>query len=118
MEARRRRSGAVRERDEHMCGAGVIASPTLACAGWLADGRMPGAAELGLPAEVYNTAVQNVTGHPAISLPAGRCDNGVPFGLQITGPRFRDAMLVDLAEAWERVAPWPLVAEGYEPFGV
>ena len=96
----------------------MIASPTLACTGWLADGRMPGTTEPGLPTEVYNTAVQNVTGHPAISLPAGRCDNGVPFGLQLTGPRFRDAMLLDLAQAWERVAPWPLVAESYEPFGV
>jgi Asp-tRNA(Asn)/Glu-tRNA(Gln) amidotransferase A subunit family amidase len=116
--ARRRRFAYVRELDDLLGEDAVIASPTLACAGWFADGRMPGAAELGLPAEVYNTAVQNVTGHPAISLPAGRCDNGVPFGLQVTGPRFRDAMLLDLAEAWERVAPWPLVAESYEPFGV
>jgi Asp-tRNA(Asn)/Glu-tRNA(Gln) amidotransferase A subunit family amidase len=114
--ARRRRFAYVRELDELLGDDAVIATPTLASEGWLADGRMPGSDELGLPAEVYNTAVQNITGHPAISLPAGRCDNGVPFGLQITGPRFLDAMLLDLAEAWERAAPWPLAAEGYEPF--
>jgi Asp-tRNA(Asn)/Glu-tRNA(Gln) amidotransferase A subunit family amidase len=115
--ARRRRFAYVRELDELLGDDAVVASPTLAIDGWLADGRMPGSDELGLPAEVYNTAVQNITGHPAISLPAGRCDNGVPFGLQITGPRFRDAMLLDIAEAWEGAAPWPLVAEGYAPFG-
>jgi Asp-tRNA(Asn)/Glu-tRNA(Gln) amidotransferase A subunit family amidase len=114
--ARRRRFDYVRELDELLGQDAVIATPTLASEGWLAEGRMPGADELGVPAEVYNTAVQNITGHPAISLPAGRSPNGVPFGLQVTAPRFRDDLLLDLAEAWERARPWPRAAEGYEPF--
>jgi amidase/aspartyl-tRNA(Asn)/glutamyl-tRNA(Gln) amidotransferase subunit A len=43
---------------------------------------------------------------------------GVPFGLQITAPRFRDDMALSVAEAWERTNPWPLVAPGYDPFEV
>ena len=69
-----------------------------------------------LPGEVFNTSVQNTTGHPALSLPAGRLPNGLPFGLQVTGPRFRDQLLLDLADAWEQAHPWPRSAGGYEPF--
>jgi Asp-tRNA(Asn)/Glu-tRNA(Gln) amidotransferase A subunit family amidase len=69
-----------------------------------------------LPAEVFNTSVQNTTGHPALSLPAGRLPNGLPFGLQVTGPRFRDHLLLDLASSWEQARPWPRSADGYEPF--
>ncbi len=116
--ARQRRLEYTRELDELLGDDGVIATPTLASAGWLADGRMPGAEEPGVPAEVYNCAVQNVTGHPAISVPAGRFDTGVPFGMQFTGPRFRDDLLLDLAEAWERAHPWPPTAPGFGPFEV
>jgi Asp-tRNA(Asn)/Glu-tRNA(Gln) amidotransferase A subunit family amidase len=69
-----------------------------------------------LPGEVFNTSVQNTTGHPALSLPAGRLPNGLPFGLQVTGPRFRDQLLLDLAGAWEQAHPWPRTADGYGPF--
>jgi len=57
-----------------------------------------------------------MTGHPALSLPAGRLPNGPPFGLQVTGPRFGDQMLLALADSWKEARPWPPVADGYEPF--
>jgi len=114
--ARRRRFEYVRELDELLGEDAVIATPTLAVEGWSAEGVMAGGSEPGLPAEVYNTAVQNVTGHPAISVPAGTLPNALPFGLQLTGPRFRDDMLLDLADAWERARPWPTSAPGYAPF--
>ncbi len=41
-------------------------------------------------------------GHPAISLPVGRDANGMPFGLQITGPRGGDALVLQVALALER----------------
>jgi Asp-tRNA(Asn)/Glu-tRNA(Gln) amidotransferase A subunit family amidase len=114
--ARRRRFEYVRELDELLGADGVLVTPTLASTGWLADGRMPGAARPGVPDEVYNTQPQNLTGHPALSLPAGRLPAGVPFGLQLTGPRFHDDLLLDLGAAWELAHPWPEVAPGYEPF--
>lgn len=82
----------------------------------LADGRLRPQDEPGpLPAEVYSTALQNITGHPAVTLPAGLCD-GIPFGLQVTGPRFADQWLLDLAAGWESAYPWPRTAPGYHPF--
>lgn len=40
-------------------------------------------------------------GHPAISLPVGLDDNGMPFGLQIVGPRGGDAKVLAVAAALE-----------------
>jgi amidase len=42
-----------------------------------------------------------VVGHPALSLPVGLDDNGMPFGLQIVGPRGGDALVLRVAEALE-----------------
>jgi Asp-tRNA(Asn)/Glu-tRNA(Gln) amidotransferase A subunit family amidase len=119
LDARRRRFGYVRELDEMLGEDGVVLSPTIAAQGWLAEGRLSTSDPVReLPGKVYNTSLQNMTGHPALSLPAGRLPNGLPFGLQVTGPRFRDHLLLALANAWEEVRPWPQVAEGYEPFDI
>jgi Asp-tRNA(Asn)/Glu-tRNA(Gln) amidotransferase A subunit family amidase len=114
--ARRRRFAYVRALDELLGDDAVICSPVMAMASCPADGVMPGADVPGLPTDGYVTQAQNMTGHPAVSVPAGRSADGVPFGLQVTGPRFRDHIVLDVAEAWQRGEPWPLVADGYTPF--
>ncbi len=96
----------------------VIASLTLTVEGWTAEGPLPGSDHIDPPSDAYNVAVQNLAGLPAIVVPAGRFESGIPFGLQFTGPRFHDGMLIALAEAWEQARPWPTAADGYEPFGV
>ena len=67
-------------------------------------------------APMFNTPQCNATGHPAISVPLGRDEVGVPFGLQIIGPRWRDDRVLGLAEVWEQLRPWPTVAPGFDPF--
>jgi Asp-tRNA(Asn)/Glu-tRNA(Gln) amidotransferase A subunit family amidase len=114
--ARRRRFDLVRALDELLGDDAMICSPVMAMASCPSDGVMPGADAPGLPSDAYVTQAQNMTGHPAVSVPVGRAADGVPFGLQITGPRFRDHLVLDVAEAWEREHPWPLVADGYTPF--
>jgi len=115
--ARRRRFAYVRELDELLGTDAVLVSPTMAVEGFPADGVLPGEEAPGTPWSAYNTQAQNVTGHPALTVPAGVCPNGVPFGLQITGPRLADGMVLALGAAWERARPWPRVAPGYEEFG-
>jgi Asp-tRNA(Asn)/Glu-tRNA(Gln) amidotransferase A subunit family amidase len=117
LEARRNRFGYVSRMDELLGDDAVFVCPTLGREGWLADGILPGTDE---PpgADGYNCGEANLTGGPALSLPAGVCPNGIPFGLQVMGPRFRDDLVLAFGEAWERANPWPTVAPGYEPFAV
>jgi aspartyl-tRNA(Asn)/glutamyl-tRNA(Gln) amidotransferase subunit A len=62
----------------------------------------------------YNSAALtipgNVSGYPAVSMPAGLTEGGLPIGLQAYARRHEDALLLDLALAFERARPWPLVA--------
>lgn len=58
------------------------------------------------------TIPANLSGFPAISIPAGLNANGLPVGLQAYARRHEDALLLDLAHVMERARPWPLVAPG------
>ena len=42
-----------------------------------------------------------LAGHPALSLPVGLDRHGMPFGLQIVGPRGGDALVLSVAAALE-----------------
>jgi Asp-tRNA(Asn)/Glu-tRNA(Gln) amidotransferase A subunit family amidase len=44
-----------------------------------------------------------LAGHPAVCLPVGRDGNGMPFGLQIVGPRGGDAFVLSAAAELERL---------------
>jgi aspartyl-tRNA(Asn)/glutamyl-tRNA(Gln) amidotransferase subunit A len=57
------------------------------------------------------TIPANITGNPAISVPAGLFE-GLPVGMQVIGRHHADALLLDLALAIERSRPWPLLAPG------
>ena len=59
------------------------------------------------PAELVllrNTRPFNVWGVPAISLPCGFTTKGLPIGLQIAGPHWREDLILKLAHAYERSA--------------
>jgi aspartyl-tRNA(Asn)/glutamyl-tRNA(Gln) amidotransferase subunit A len=58
------------------------------------------------------TIPANLSGYPAVSVPAGLSESGLPIGLQAYARRHEDAVLLDLALAMERAQPWPLVAPG------
>jgi aspartyl-tRNA(Asn)/glutamyl-tRNA(Gln) amidotransferase subunit A len=48
----------------------------------------------------------DLTGHPAISVPCGWTNEGLPVGLQIVGPWYGDASVLRAAAAFERAHPW------------
>jgi amidase len=117
LEARRRRFEYIRVMDELLAGDAILLTPTVAEIGWFADGRLSTDTPAGLsPPESYSTALQNITGHPAISLPLPVMSSGLPGAIQITAPRYREDLLLDLAQNWERTNPWQLNATGYEAF--
>ena len=48
----------------------------------------------------------NLTGLPALSVNCGFTDGGLPIGLQIVGPRFREERVLRAAHAYEQAAGW------------
>jgi Asp-tRNA(Asn)/Glu-tRNA(Gln) amidotransferase A subunit family amidase len=115
LSARRRRFDHVRDLDLLLGDDAVLLTPTMCVEGFGPEGTGPEQRE---QPDAYNSGETNITGHPSLTVPAGLCPNGIPFGLQITGPRFRDDLVLNLGAAWEAANPWPLAAPGYEPFAV
>lgn len=96
----------------------VLALPTLNVQAWGPEGPTPdhaGAVEHD-PTIATNTPELNATGHPAVSVPMGLDDAGVPMGLQVVAPRFGDGLALGTAAALERARPWPLTAPNFTPF--
>ncbi|MFP6753380.1 MAG: amidase [Pirellulaceae bacterium] len=48
----------------------------------------------------------NLTGQPAVSVPAGWSEENLPVGLQIIGRRFDDRSVLRVARALEQIQPW------------
>jgi aspartyl-tRNA(Asn)/glutamyl-tRNA(Gln) amidotransferase subunit A len=53
-----------------------------------------------------NTRPANVWGLPAISIPCGFTKAGLPIGLQIIGPHWREDRVLQLAYAYEQATGW------------
>jgi amidase len=52
------------------------------------------------------TMVFNISGQPAISLPLGESDSGLPIGVQIIAPYGREDLLFQIADQLEQAMPW------------
>ncbi len=92
-------------------GFDVVLSPTLALPpvpiGWQEEG-VDGAIEQLMRNVVFTpfTAVANMTGLPAMSLPLHWTADGLPVGVQVLGPPAGEAVLFRLAAQIESAAPW------------
>jgi aspartyl-tRNA(Asn)/glutamyl-tRNA(Gln) amidotransferase subunit A len=61
------------------------------------------------PAELMllrNTRPFNVWGLPAVSVPCGFTKGGLPIGLQIAGPHWREDLVLRLAHTYEQATEW------------
>lgn len=63
------------------------------------DGKVPW-----LNVAARNTFPFNVSGQPAVSVPARGAPAATPVGIQVSGPRLRDDLVLDVAEWYERIA--------------
>jgi aspartyl-tRNA(Asn)/glutamyl-tRNA(Gln) amidotransferase subunit A len=53
-----------------------------------------------------NTRPFNMYGFPTISVPCGMTNDGLPIGLQISGPPWEEQRVLGLARAFEEVTDW------------
>jgi len=88
----------------------LLLTPTLPTEAFAAAGPFPDAIDgqpitsaLGAVAFTYPF---NFSGHPAATVRAGFTDAGLPAGLQIVGPRFRDDLVLQASYAYEQARPW------------
>ena len=57
------------------------------------------------------TAYQNIAGAPAISLPLGHHEDGLPIGIQFAAALGKEKQLIELAFELEEAIPWSRVGE-------
>lgn len=96
----------------------LLLSPTMQTTAFAAEADAPEEIEgrpFGPAANDWANLVlsANLTGQPAVTVPCGTGDDGLPIGLQITARRFEDALALRAAAAWEALAPWPRLAPQY-----
>jgi len=91
----------------------VLLTPTTAIPAFDADGPPSGVVD---GEEVFGamttpfTMLANLCWNPAISVPAGLTDDGLPVGLQIIARRHHDEVPLRLARILEQARPWPRLA--------
>jgi aspartyl-tRNA(Asn)/glutamyl-tRNA(Gln) amidotransferase subunit A len=81
----------------------TIPMPAPAIADLKADPDALRPAELKL---LRNTRPFNVWGLPAISVPCGFTQSGLPIGMQIAGPHWREDLVLQVAHAYEQATAW------------
>jgi amidase len=92
-------------------GYDLLLTPTMAerpalLGSWDDGGERPmDAFERSYPAGAF-TAIFNLTGQPAISLPLYWSDDGLPVGVQLVAPFGREDLLIAIAAQLERARPW------------
>lgn len=84
--------------------ADVLASPTAPTTAFRIGEKTADPLQMYL-ADIYTIAA-NLAGIPAISLPCGFSDAGLPIGLQFLGPLFGESVILQTARAYERETQW------------
>jgi aspartyl-tRNA(Asn)/glutamyl-tRNA(Gln) amidotransferase subunit A len=66
--------------------------------------------EIGDPLKMYMqdifTLPPSLAGIPAVSVPCGKSEEGLPLGLQLCAPHFEESRLVRLGSAYEAISGW------------
>jgi Asp-tRNA(Asn)/Glu-tRNA(Gln) amidotransferase A subunit family amidase len=95
--------------EDAMAGYDALVCPTLATPPLSHDEPIPteidGEETNGMPTDWTLAWIFNLTGHPAVNVPADLAD-GLPVGMQVVGPTFSEPRLLEIAAAVEETSPW------------
>lgn len=103
------RKGAVNAMARFMAQYDLVLTPTAPLAAFPIDRDGPGTiAGRQVADDAWSPCLYpaNLTGQPAISVPAGFTPSGLPVGLQIIGERLADRLVLSAAAAFESAQPW------------
>ena len=102
LQAQRVRTGARREFADVMRTVDFLVTPTMTQPASAFEGYDPSSTVTGRSF----TAPFNVTGLPAISVPCGFTEDGLPIGMQIAGKPFDEPGVIRAAYAYQQAAGW------------
>lgn len=88
--------------DELFQGVDVLLAPTAPSVAWRLGERLDD--PLSMYVADVATCLANLAGLPALSLPVGRAEHGLPVGAQLMAPAWREAELLGWAAAAQRAA--------------
>ncbi len=94
----------------------LLCTPTTATAAFAAEGPPPmeiGGRRVGGMGSVPFTAPFNISGQPAVSIPAGLTAEGLPIGLQVVTRRHDEELVLAAGLVAETNRPWPKLAPAY-----
>lgn len=87
----------------------LLVTPTMPTEAFTAKGPPPAEIDghpINLLDAVAFTYPFNLSGHPAATVRAGLSAKGLPAGLQIIGPKYRDDLVLQAAYVYEQMRPW------------
>jgi Asp-tRNA(Asn)/Glu-tRNA(Gln) amidotransferase A subunit family amidase len=95
--------------EDALAGHDALVCPTLATLPLDLEGDFPqeidGEPTGGMPTSWMLSWPFNMTGHPAVAVPADTAD-GLPVGMQLVGESFSESRLLGVAAAVEETTPW------------
>ncbi|MBR7829179.1 amidase [Actinospica sp. MGRD01-02] len=89
----------------------ALSQPPAAAHRWGQRGALPNTVTSLKVASLF--APWNIAGWPAMNVPAGVDDRGLPIGVQLVARPGHEHTLLNLAAQLEAVRPWPLRAPGF-----
>ncbi|MFB6196369.1 MAG: amidase [Haloplanus sp.] len=96
--------------DEHLADFDVLAMPTTPMTAFELEEDLTRKEAVnraqGKKGRTRNTMPFDMTGHPALSMPCGRNEEGLPIGLMLVGSHFDEETVVTVADAFERSTDW------------
>jgi aspartyl-tRNA(Asn)/glutamyl-tRNA(Gln) amidotransferase subunit A len=111
---------ALRRRNELLAAIGAVfeevdflMTPTTATTAFVAEGPPPleiAGQPVGGMGSVPYTAPFNISGMPAVSIPAGLSNEGLPIGMQVVARRNDEELVLGCGALAEQQRPWPKLA--------
>jgi aspartyl-tRNA(Asn)/glutamyl-tRNA(Gln) amidotransferase subunit A len=104
LKAQRVRTLIKKDFDEAFKHCDAILTPTAPTSAFKIGEKMPDPLQMYL-SDIYTISV-NLAGLPALSLPCGLDNQGMPIGLQIIGKHFDESTVLRIAHTYELATEW------------